>query len=154
MEKLKELVRRKPYIQLLGTVGFLAVIAFLKWGFTPEIAILTFILGGIAGVYLPDGGELFFRITPSPLNNILFVAAFSVTAIFITTSSTSAVASGMVFAIFIELLIRQIQTLRKDGNLDGWYRLLTAPPPPAVARYVVAGQVILFLLLTLLFTRS
>src|SRR5690349_18284117 len=96
MEKIKEVVRRKPFFFLLVSLGYLVLVSLLKWNIHPTLETLWFIVGGILGVYFLDIAEVFFELNPSPFRSIVFVGAFILVGLFVVTSSDSALASGLV----------------------------------------------------------
>jgi len=108
MEKVKELILKKPGIFLLSSFVYLIGVVLLKWGIHPTFETLWFFIGGAIGIYFLDGAELFFRLTPSPFRTPLFIILFAIVSIFVVTSSGSVLASGLVLSLYMQILIRSI----------------------------------------------
>lgn len=153
MNNLTEIIRRKPLLFLLISLGYLSLVGLFKWFLQPPVDALWFVLGGIIGVYLLDAAEVFFALNPSPIRSIVFVGAFAVLSLFVLTSSGSLLAQGLVFSLYLTLLLWQLGEWRVNGNLHGWYRMVAAPVSVSLERWGLIIFFLLFLVETLLFIR-
>src|SRR5258706_11797931 len=108
MNKLLEIVRRKPLLFLFITLGYLLMVGFIKWQIHPPFAALWYLVGGAIGVYFLDAAEVFFALNPSPFRSIIFVIAFIILSFFVVTSSGSFLAIGLVFALYLNLILWQV----------------------------------------------
>jgi hypothetical protein len=153
MEKLLAIVRRKPFIFLLLSLGYLIGIGLAKWFIHPPLGALWFILGGIIGVYLLDAAEIFVSINPSPFRNIVFAGSFVVVSLFIVTSANSMLADGLVLSLYLSMLLWQIGEWQVAGNLTSWYRMVAGPVTVSLQRWGMIIFGALFLVETLLFLR-
>lgn len=153
IEKVKEIIRRKPLFFLLVSLGYLVLIAFLKWNMHPQWETLSFLAGGILGVYFLDIAEVFFELSPSPFRSIVFVGAFVLVSLFVVTSSGSALASGLVLSLYLSLVFWQIGQWQIQGNLTDWYRMIAGVVDIRVQRWILVSFVALFLVETFVFIR-
>ncbi|MBI3559711.1 hypothetical protein HY087_01110 [Candidatus Gottesmanbacteria bacterium] len=153
MDKVVEIVRKKPLVFLVVSVGYALGVGVMKWRIAwPPQAFLYF-GGAILGVYFLDAAELFFRLTPSPFRSIVFMAAFAVVSLFIVTSSGSFVGSGLVLSLYLSLLLWQIGELQLTGNLNSWYRMVAGTPTVGQQKWLVVALAAIFLVETYLFAR-
>ena len=153
MEKVKEIIRKKPLLFLVVSVVYALGVGVLKWGVVwPPQAALYFV-GALLGVYFLDGAEVFFALTPSPFRSVVFMAGFAVVSFFIVTSSGSFVGSGLVLSLFLSLILWQVGELQIAGNLNSWYRMVAGPVSVNVQRWVLFVFVAFFVLETFLFIR-
>ena len=106
MEKVKELILKKPGIFLLSSFVYLIGVVLLKWGIHPTFETFWFIIGGAIGIYFLDGAELFFQLTPSPFRTPFFIILFAIVSLFVVTSSGGTLASGLVLSLYLQILIR------------------------------------------------
>jgi hypothetical protein len=153
IEKIKEIVRRKPLFFLLVSVGYLILIGFLKWKLTPEIDTFLFLIGGVIGVYFLDIAEVFFELNPSPFRSIVFVGAFILVSLFVVTSSGSPLATGLVLSLFLTLLLWQIGQWQISRNLTDWYRMVAGPVEIRTQQWILMFCIGLFLIETFVFIR-
>lgn len=144
MNKLLEIIRRKPIIFLIVSLGYLLIIGFIKWHVAPPVAALWYVAGGAIGVYLLDAAEVFIAITPSPFRNILFTFGYVVVSLFVITSSGNLLAQGLVLSLYLTLILWQIGQRQVTGSLADWY-------PPFFANWGLPVFIALFLLETLIF---
>ena len=148
-----EIIRKKPLLFLVISVGYALGVGVLKWGIAwPPQAALYFV-GALLGVYFLDGAEVFFALTPSPFRSVVFMAGFAVVSFFIVTSSGSFVGSGLVLSLYLSLILWQIGELQIAGNLNSWYRMVAGPVSVNVQRWVLFVFVAFFVLETFLFIR-
>ncbi|OGG04184.1 hypothetical protein A2Z33_03445 [Candidatus Gottesmanbacteria bacterium RBG_16_52_11] len=120
---LKTILTRKPPIFVLVPFVFAAIIVLLKWGITPVAPAVFFLAGTGLGIYFMDIAEVFFRLQPSPFRTAVFCAGFAVVAAFVVSSTGSAFASGLVFAVYITLLLWQLGEFSVAGHLGSWYEM-------------------------------
>lgn len=153
MEKVKEIIRKKPLLFLILSLAYLFSVGFLKWAFTPPLAGLWFVVGGVVGIYFLDIADVFFHLSPSPFRSIVFAAAFVVVSLFVVTSSGSMLASGLVLSLYVTLLLWQLGEWHVRGNLNEWYRMIAGPVPVGVQRWGVVLFVVILLMETYLFIR-
>lgn len=127
MDKILAIIKRKPTIFLTVSLGYLVLIGFLKWQIHPPIGSVFFLIGGAVGVYLLDAAEIFFALNPSPFRSMVFIGAFVVLSLFVVTSSGSLLAQGLVFSLYLTLVLWQFGQWQLTGNLNDWYRGVAAP---------------------------
>ncbi len=151
MGKLLALIRKKSGLFLLLSVTYLMLVGFLKWGVRPPLPALWFFAGGALGTYFLDAAEAFFALSPSPFRSIVFAALFSLVSFFIVTSSGSFLATGLVLALYLSLILWQIGEWRIKGNLASWYAMVAGPVPVGVQRWTLTVFIVLFLVETYLF---
>ena len=153
MEKVKEIIRKKPLLFLVVSVGFALGVGVLKWGIAWPLQAARYFGGAILGVYFLDAAEVFFALTPSPFRSIVFVAGFAVVSFFIVTSSGSFVASGLVLSLYLSLILWQIGELQIAGNLNSWYRMVAGPVSLSMQRWILFVLIAFFVIETFLFVR-
>lgn len=151
MDKALEIIRRKPLMFLIVSLGYLIVVGLLKWHLTPPLTALWFLVGGAIGVYLLDGAEVFFALNPSPFRSVVFLAAFIVVSLFVTTSSGSLLAQGLVFSLYLSLILWQVGQWQYSGNLNDWYRMVASPVSTTGQRWGLILFILIFVVETLLF---
>ena len=151
--KVKEIIRRKPVFFLLVSLGYLVLIALVKWNIHPTWDTLLFLLGGLLGVYFLDIAEVFFQLSPSPFRSIVFVGAFVIVSLFVVTSSGSPLASGLVLSVYLTLILWQVGQWHIQHNLTDWYRMVAGPVDIRIQKWILVGCVVLFLAETFVFTR-
>lgn len=151
MDKIKELILKKPMVFLLISAAYILSAGLLKWGIHPVLNTLWFLIGGAIGVYFLDGAELFFQLNPSPFRSVLFFALFVVVSLFIVTSSGSTLASGLVLSLYLQLVLWQIGEWRITGNLSGWYRMIASPVMPNIQLAILSLSGVVFVLETYFF---
>lgn len=153
MEKVKEIIRKKPLLFLVVSVGYALGVGILKWKIVwPPQAFLYFV-GAVLGVYFLDGAEVFFNLKPSPFRSVVFVTAFTVVSFFIVTSSGSFVGSGLVLSLYLSLILWQIGELQIAGNLNSWYRMVDRKVSLSVQRWTLFVFIAFFVIETFLFIR-
>lgn len=135
------------------SVAYAFGVGVAKWGvgWPPQAAL--YFAGALIGVYFLDAAEVFFRVTPSPVRSIVFMAAFTLVSFFIVTSSGSFVGSGLVLSIYLSLLLWQIGELGIAGNLNSWYRMVSGLPSIIQQKWIVVFLTAIFLLESYLFIR-
>ncbi|HUD20090.1 MAG TPA: hypothetical protein VMR81_06640 [Patescibacteria group bacterium] len=153
VEKIKEIVRRKPMFLILLSIGYLLLVSVLKWTVHPILGTLLFIVGGLIGVYFLDIAEVFFHLNPSPFRSILFEAAFIVVSLFVVTSSGSMITNGLVLSIYLAMILWQVGEWQVQKNLNSWYRLVAGAVSVQIQRSILIGFVILFIIETYFFIR-
>ena len=153
MEKVKEIIRKKPLLFLVVSVVYALGVGVLKWGVVwPPQAALYFV-GALLGVYFLDTAEVFFALTPSPFRSVVFMAGFAVVSFFIVTSSGSFVASGLVLSLYLSLILWQVGELQISGNLNNWYRMVAGPVSLSMQRWILFVFIAFFVIETYLFIR-
>lgn len=125
MQKILEIIQRKPPHYILIGLVYLLAVGMLKWHLVPPVDSLWFLGGGILGIFFLDAAEVFFNIRPSPFRSIIFVALFALVSFFVVSSSASFLARGMILTLYITLLLLQIDEYRKCGNLESWYKMVS-----------------------------
>lgn len=151
MDKLLAIIRRKPPLFFILSLGYLVLVGLLKWHVSPPLEALWFLLGGAIGVYFLDGAEVFFALNPSPFRSIVFVGAFVIVSLFVSTSSGSLLAQGLVFSLYLTLILWQVGQLQYSGNLNDWYGMIATPVSVAVERWGLIIFTFIFLVETVLF---
>lgn len=153
MNKVVEIIKKKPILFLVVSVGFALGVGILKWKVTwPPQAFLYF-GGAVLGVYFLDAAEVFFALTPSPFRSIVFMAGFAVVSFFVVTSSGSMLGAGLVLSLYLSLLLWQIGELHINGNLASWYGMVAGVPTVVQQKWILVGLVAVFLVETYLFIR-
>jgi len=161
MHQVMEIIRKKPPVFLVISVGYAHGVGMVKWGIPsdslrasawPPEAFLYF-AGAMIGVYFLDGAEAFFAITPSPFRSIVFMTGFAVVSFFVVTSSASFIGSGLVLSLYLSLLLWQIGELQVTGSLASWYRMAAGVPSTAGQRWVLIALGAIFFIETYLFVR-
>ena len=144
MDKLLTIVKRKPPVFLIVSLGYLVLVGLLKWHISPPLSAIWFLVGGVVGVYLLDAAEVFFALNPSPFRSFLFLIGLVVVSLFVETSSGSLLAQGLVFSLYLTLILWQIGQKQVSGNLSDWY-------PSVLAGWVLWIFSAIFIIETLLF---
>jgi hypothetical protein len=153
MDKVKEILLRKPSIFLVTSIVYLLLVALLKWWIHPTISTAFFLAGGVFGIYFLDTAEVIFSVHPSPFRTIVFVVLFGLVSFFVITSSGSMVAIGLVLSIFLTIHLWQIGELSLMKNLNSWYRMIADPVSPSVQKIMLSVTAILFFVETVIFVR-
>lgn len=153
MDKVKEILRRKPSAFLISSVAYFLIVIFTKWWIYPTLSTIFFLVGAGVGLYFLDIAEVLFSVHPSPFRTIVFFALFAVVSLFVITSSASMLATGLVLSIFLTMLLWQIGEWTLMKNLNSWYRVLADPVPASVQRIIMYLSVIVFLIETSIFIR-
>ncbi len=151
MDKILAIIRRKPPLFLFISLGYLVLVGLIKWQVHPPLGALWFLVGGAIGVYLLDGAEVFFALTPSPFRSIVFALALALVSLFILTSSGSLLAQGLVFSLYLTLILWQAGQWQLTGNLHDWYGMVASPPPARVQRWILMVFTLVFFVETVLF---
>jgi hypothetical protein len=151
MDKLREIIKRKPPVFLIVSLGYLVIVGLFKWHMPPPLGAIWFLVGGVVGVYLLDAAEVFFALNPSPFRSIVFVGAFVVVSLFVSTSSGSLLAQGLVFSFYLTLILWQVGQWQFSGNLDDWYRMIRGPVTKTFEKWGLIIFSIIFIIETLLF---
>lgn len=153
LEKVKEIIRRKPPFFLFVSLAYLLAAIGMKWNIHIRWDALWFLVGGVVGVYFLDVSEVFFELTPSPFRSIVFSAAFVLVSFFVVTSSGSPLASGLVLSLYLTLVLWQVGQWQIQRSLDDWYRMVNGTVAVRTQRWILIGFVCMFLLETFLFVR-
>lgn len=154
MEYLRQILHRKPRLLLVISVVYLCIIMILKWWVAPTWARVWFLGGGLLGVYLLDIVESFVALSPSPFRSVIFLALYLVVSFFVVSSGGSEFGSGMVLAVYIQLLLWQIGQWRLQGNLSSWYHMVAGPVAVSVQRSMLILFGVLLLLESYIFIRA
>jgi hypothetical protein len=153
MEKIQAIIQRKPLLFLLISIGYLLVTGILKWTIHPTMGMLTFIVGGLIGIYFLDIADVFFALNPSPFRSIVFVGGLIIVSLFVITSSESMLASGLVLSLFLSLVLWQVGEWEIHKNLNDWYRMIADPVDAKTQQWILWGSITVFIVETLLFIR-
>lgn len=153
MDKVREIIRKKPALFIIISLIYLIAVGLVKWQIHPPVWALTYLAGGLVGIYFMDAAEEFFRLTPSPFRSIVFGAMFVAVSLFVVTSSGSFLASGLVLSLYLSMILWQIGEWRLTGNLNSWYRMVTVPVSVRTQLQITALFILLFLVETFLFIR-
>lgn len=153
MDKVMEIIKKKPVLFLAVSVGYALGVGILKWKIVWPPQAFLYIAGTILGVYFLDGAEVFFNLKPSPFRSIVFVASFVVVSLFMVTSSGSFVGSGLVLSLYLSLIFWQIGELQINGNLNSWYRMVASPVSLKTQQWILFIFIAFFVFETFLFIR-
>ena len=153
IEKIKEIIRRKPTFFIVISLVYILLLSVLKWTTHPTIETILFVLGGIVGIFFLDIAEVFFNLNPSPFRGMLFFFAFIIVSFFIITSSGSALAGGLVLSIYLTMALWQVGQWRSTGDLSTWYSMIAIPIDRRTQKRILIGSICCFCLLTILFIR-
>lgn len=151
MDKIKEIILKKPPLFLVVSLAYLALIAFLKWGISPPIDALYYGGGALLGIFFLDIAEVFFNLSPSPFRSIVFAVGFAIVSFFVVSSSDSLVGKGLVLSLYLTLLLWQLGEWQLRGNLESWYRMIAGSVSVQAQQWLLIGFVVLFLVETYLF---
>jgi len=138
---------------LLVSLIYLLLTGFSKWTTHPDFGSITFLIGGLIGVYFLDIADVFAALNPSPFRSIVFVTGLIIISFFIVTSSGSMLASGLVLSLFLSILLWQIGEWRLQKNLNDWYRMISGPVPAEIQQWILWGCAAFFLIETIVFIR-
>ncbi|MEK7141495.1 MAG: hypothetical protein AAB800_03040 [Patescibacteria group bacterium] len=153
MDKVMEILKKKPVLFLAVSVGYALGVGILKWKIVwPPQAFLYF-GGAILGVYFLDAAEVFFALTPSPFRSVVFMAAYAVVSFFVVTSSGSFLGAGLVLSLYLSLLLWQVGELQLTGNLNSWYGMVAGVPNVTQQKWILAAMAAVFIVETYLFMR-
>lgn len=153
MDTLRQIIKKKPVEFLFASVFFVLVTSLLKWGIHPTGETAWYLLGGMVGIYFMDIAEVFFALEPSPFHSIVFMGAYAVVSLFVTTSSSVSLARGLVLSLFLQLLLRQIGEWRLTGGNASWYRTVSGAVMTRIQGWILLGFIVLFLVESYLFVR-
>ena len=153
MDKIGEIIRKKPLLFLMISLVYLVTLGFLKWGIPPSTDAIYFAVGGVLGIFFLDIAEVFFNLTPSPFRTIVFVAGFSLVSFFVISSSDSLLGKGLVLSLCLTLLLWQLGEWQVRGNLESWYRMVAGSVSVATQQWITFGFLVLFLVETYLFVQ-
>ncbi len=148
MNTVLSIIRKKPPLFLLVSLGYLVLVALGKWGTHPVLATGFFAFGGLVGVYFLDAAEEFFHLTPSPFRSIVFAALFIIVALFIVTSSGSMFAAGLVLSLYLTMILWQIGEWQIQKNLRDWYRMVNGPVSTQVQMWFIIAFIGIFFIET------
>lgn len=151
---IRTIIAKKSAYILLLTIGYLAVLAAMKWGMHINVAMLWFLMGGIVGIYLFDAAEVVFAVQPSPFRSIVFVLAFFVVALFALSSSVNMFGKGMIMTLLFTIVLWQSGELKATGTLDRWYSMVQKPVGVRLQKQLYGVLLVATCVLSLLFIRS
>jgi hypothetical protein len=151
VDKIKDIIRKKPLLFLLTSLVYILLVGFIKWNIHPTAGALIFSAGGLFGVYFLDFAEEIFGVQPSPFRSVLFAAGLAVISLFIITSSGSMLACGLVLSLYLTMILWKAGEWGINKNLNNWYRLIAVPVPVRIQMYFMYGFIVLFLIQTVLF---
>lgn len=153
MEKIRSILRKKPMVFLIGSLVYVVILSLLRWGIHPRLDTVWFIAGGVVGIYFLDMAEDFFALTPSPFRSILFMGVYIVVSFFVATSSSVALARGLVLSLYLQLLMWQVGEWKLTGSNATWYRMVAVTVPIKVQQWILVGSFLVFGIETYLFIR-
>lgn len=153
MDKVKEILQRKPSTFLIASITYLFLVTIIKWWMHPTLSTLFFLAGGLLGTYFLDIAEVVFSVHPSPFRTIVFVVLFAVVSLFVITSSGSMLAIGLVLSVFLTILLWQVGEWSIMKNLNTWYRMLADPIPSFWQQSILYICGIIFFIETFIFVR-
>lgn len=153
METVRQIIKKKPIEFFFASLLYILVAVFIKWGIHPTFDTAWFIAGGLIGIYFLDFAEVFFALSPSPFRSVVFMGVYAVVSFFVTTSSSIALARGLVLSLFLQLLLWQVGEWRLTGKNATWYRMVVDPVPVRTQQWILVGFTVLFLVETYLFVR-
>lgn len=153
METVREIIRKKPVIYVRVTASYILAIVLFKWLLHPSFDALWFVLGGVLGLYFLDGAEEFFALSPSPFHSVFFEALFAVVSLFVVTSSTGTIGSGLVLSVYLQMILRQWGEWKISGTIASWFRMMAMSVDVRTQKYVIVGNALAFVLLTVIFVR-
>jgi hypothetical protein len=153
MDKVNEILRRKPSTFLIASFVYLLVVTAAKWWIHPTLSTVFFLVGGVLGTYFLDIAEVVFSVHPSPFRTIVFVTLFAIVSFFVITSSASMLAIGLVLSIFLTILLWQSGEWALMKNLNTWYHMLADPVPPSAQLIILYLSGVVFLIETIIFVR-
>lgn len=153
MDKVRNIIKKKPLLFLVTSAAYLVIVSLFKWGIHPTLDTAWFIIGGFIGIYFLDVAEDFFDLRSSPFRSVLFMGVYAIVSFFITTSSSIALARGLVLSLFLQLLLWQVGEWRLTGSDASWYRLVADAVPKRTQEWILFGFVVLFIIETYLFIR-
>lgn len=154
MEKIKQILKKKPFLFVFISLLYALGVAFLRWGIHPVWNVFWFLTGSLLGIYFLDISEDLFAISPSPFRTIVFLGAFILVSFFIVTSSGNAFAVGLVLLMFLDLILWQIGELGATGNLNQWYAMMKTSVSGKLQKWGLAIGIVMFLFETAIFLRS
>ena len=150
MPKIIDEIKKKKR-ELMGTGVYLLIVILLHWKLHPDLSILYFLAGGVLGVYFLDLADMLFKLNPSPYRNVFFQAGFIIMTLFVLTSSGSLFGAGLVFVIYLSMIMSQALELKEEGNLNGWFSLIKKEIDLKAQKIYLTLVSVIFLLLNLLF---
>ncbi len=153
MNKIFEIIQKKPALFALVALIYLLFVGLLKWGLRPPTESIWFLLGGLLGIYFLDAAEHFFNLSPSPFRSIVFAALFVAVSVFVVTSSGSLLAIGLVLSMYLSIILWQIGEWQVAKNLNSWYRMVAMQVTTATQQRILIVFLGLFIVLTFLFIR-
>jgi hypothetical protein len=153
MEKIKQLIKRKPMSILLYTGVYLVILGFLHWKLKPDITIAYYLAGGLLGIYFMDIAELIFDIKPSPFHSIVFLALFAVVSFFVVTSSGNMFAIGLVLSLFFNLLLAQVSEWMTRHDLSSWFTMVASPVSPRMQFWIMVVTAFVLIFESVIFIR-
>ena len=105
------------------------------------------------GIYFLDVAEDFFALRSSPFRSVLFMGVYAIVSFFIVTSSSIALARGLVLSLYLQLLLWQVGEWRLTGSDASWYKLVADAVPKRTQEWLLSGFIVLFFVETYLFIR-
>jgi len=153
MQKLLSFLRCKPVFFFWLTLAYIVFLYAVKWNIHPTLQAGLFAIGSVIGMYFLEGAERFFQLDPSPFRSIVFVGLFTLVSFFVLTSSVSYIASGLVLAIFLTLILWQSGEWVTVKNLNRWYTMLADPVKPRLQLGILLLQVAFFIVQTIIFLK-
>lgn len=153
MDKIRNIIKRKPLLFIITSAAYVTVVSLLKWGIHPTLDSAWFMIGGFIGIYFLDVAEDFFALHSSPFRSVLFMGVYAIVSFFITTSSSIALARGLVLSLYLQLLLWQVGEWRLTGSDASWYKLVADAVPKRTQEWLLFGFIVLFIVETYLFIR-
>lgn len=151
MDKILEIIKKKPPMLLAITVLYLFLVGILKWGLQINLSIVSYAAGGIIGIFFLDTAEVFFKLTPSPFKSVVFAAGLALISFFVVTSTGSLLGIGLVLSIYLSLLLGQIAELQARNNLNSWFWMVKVPVRERTQKLLFGIFLLTFILETYIF---
>lgn len=154
MEKVLEIIRRKPPVLFAIPLVYLILVGVLKWGIHLNPGILSYAVGGIVGIFFLDAAEVFFNLKPSPFRTVIFAAGLAIISFFVVTSTGSLLGIGLVLSLYVTLLLGQIAELQARGNLSSWFWMISFPVSERKQKLLFGVFLLTFILETYIFSMT
>lgn len=146
-------IQKKSTTAVVLGFSYLVLVGLFKWQIKPPVSAVWYLTGGILGIYFLDIAETLFTLHPSPFRSIVFAIGFVMVSFFVVTSSGSFLATGLVFSLYLTLILWMVAQYQRDKNLDSWYTMIAGIISPSAQRWILIGFIIVFLIETFLFVR-
>lgn len=153
MHNLLASIQKKSSRSVLIGFLYIVIVGLLKWHIQPPVSAVWYLMGGILGIYFLDIAETFFKLEPSPFRSIIFAIGFVMVSFFVVTSSGSFLATGLVFSLYLTLILWMVSQWQSEKNLNSWYTMIAGIISPSAQRWILIGFITVFFIETFLFVR-